>query len=99
MPKYLLQATYSAVGAKGLLKEGGSKRRAAAKTLVESLGGKMDCFSCATFGSERAAAWKGFSFLNERHMLFAWASLISVGSADLYIRLLATHAILDVRIL
>jgi hypothetical protein len=32
-------------------------------------------------------------------MLFAWASLISVGSADLYIRLLATHAILDVRIL
>ena len=24
-------------------------------------GGKMDCFSCATFGSQRAAAWKGFS--------------------------------------
>ena len=32
-------------------------------------------------------------------MLFAWASLISVGCADLYIRLLATRAILDVRIL
>ena len=44
MPKYLLQASYSAEGAKGLLKDGGSKRRAAAKTLVESLGGKLDCF-------------------------------------------------------
>ena len=44
MPKYLLQASYSAEGAKGLLKDGGSKRRAAAKTLVESLGGKIDCF-------------------------------------------------------
>ena len=44
MPKYLLQASYTAEGAKGLLKDGGSKRRAAAKTLVESLGGKIDCF-------------------------------------------------------
>ena len=44
MPKYLLQASYSAEGAKGLLKDGGSKRRDAAKTLVESLGGKIDCF-------------------------------------------------------
>jgi uncharacterized protein with GYD domain len=44
MPKYLLQASYTPEGAKGLLKDGGSKRRAAAKTLIESLGGKLDCF-------------------------------------------------------
>jgi uncharacterized protein with GYD domain len=44
MAKYLLQVSYTADGVKGLLKDGGSKRRAAAKTLVESLGGKMDCF-------------------------------------------------------
>jgi uncharacterized protein with GYD domain len=43
MPKYLLQGSYTAEGSKGLLKDGGSKRRAAAKTLVESLGGKIEC--------------------------------------------------------
>jgi hypothetical protein len=62
-------------------------------------GGKLDCFSCASFGTTRAAAWRGFSFLNERHMQFAWASLISVGSADLYIRLVASGVIRDLRIL
>jgi uncharacterized protein with GYD domain len=44
MPKYLLQASYTEEGAKGLVKDGGSKRRAAAKTLIESLGGKVECF-------------------------------------------------------
>jgi uncharacterized protein with GYD domain len=55
MPKYLLQASYSADGTKGLLKDGGTKRRAAARTLVESLGGKMDCFYYA-FGETDVVA-------------------------------------------
>jgi uncharacterized protein with GYD domain len=42
MPKYLLQVSYTAEGAKGLLRDGGSKRRTAARTLVESLGGKLE---------------------------------------------------------
>jgi uncharacterized protein with GYD domain len=42
MPKYLFQVSYTAEGAKGLLKDGGSKRRAAARTLIESLGGKLE---------------------------------------------------------
>jgi len=42
MPKYLLQVSYTAEGAKGLLKDGGSKRRNAARTLIESLGGKLE---------------------------------------------------------
>ena len=42
MPKYLLQASYTSDGVKGLAKDGGSKRRAAAKALVESLGGKLE---------------------------------------------------------
>ena len=42
MPKYLLEASYTGEGAKGLMKDGGSKRRAAAKTLVESLGGRIE---------------------------------------------------------
>ena len=42
MLKYLLQVSYTADGAKGLVKDGGSKRRAAASTLVQSLGGKLE---------------------------------------------------------
>jgi uncharacterized protein with GYD domain len=53
MPKYLLTATYTTDGIKGLLKDGGSKRRAAARTLVESLGGKFESFYF-TFGETDA---------------------------------------------
>lgn len=53
MPKYLLQASYTADGSKGLLKDGGSKRRQAAKALVESVGGKLESFYFA-FGSSDA---------------------------------------------
>src|ERR1700719_3619000 len=61
-------------------------------------GGKLDCFSCATFGKPRYKAWRWLTILNERHMWFAWMSLISVGLADLYVRLVASGAIQDVRI-
>src|SRR6202158_3976230 len=61
-------------------------------------GGQVDCFSCATFGRPRYKAWGWLTMLNERHMLFAWASLISVGLADLYVRLVASGAIQDMRI-
>jgi len=44
MPKYLLQASYTVDGAKGLLKDGGSKRRAAAEAVVKSVGGRLEAF-------------------------------------------------------
>src|SRR4029450_541438 len=44
MPKYLFEASYTAEGAKGLLKEGGSKRRAAVESSLKALGGKIDAF-------------------------------------------------------
>jgi uncharacterized protein with GYD domain len=44
MPKYLIVASYTAEGAKGLLKEGGSKRREAAEQAVKSAGGTLDAF-------------------------------------------------------
>ena len=53
MPKYLVKATYTAEGVKGLLKEGGSKRRAAVQKLIESQGGKVDSFYY-TYGDEDA---------------------------------------------
>ncbi len=62
-------------------------------------GGKLDCFSCASFGRSRFSAWRGISLLNERHMLFAWSSLISVGFADFYVRMVACGAIHDLRLL
>ena len=42
MPKYLVEARYTAEGAKGLLREGGSGRRAAVAKAVESVGGKLE---------------------------------------------------------
>ena len=44
MPKYLIQASYTAEGAKGLLKDGGSKRRQAAEQVMKSVGGKLEAF-------------------------------------------------------
>ena len=50
MPKYLIQVSYTAEGAKGVQKDGGTKRRKSAQTLVESVGGRMEAFYFA-FGA------------------------------------------------
>lgn len=42
MPKFLVKASYTAEGAKGLLKEGGSGRRAMVQKMVASVGGKVE---------------------------------------------------------
>jgi hypothetical protein len=68
-------------------------------SLRHIIGGKVDCFSCTAFGAQRHAAWFGASFLNQHHMLFAWLSLVSVGLADLYIRLVASGRVPDLRLL
>ena len=68
-------------------------------SLRHIVGGNVDCFSCVVAGGPRHAAWRGASFLNEHHGLFAWLSLVSVGLADLYIRLVASGAISDARLL
>jgi uncharacterized protein with GYD domain len=44
MPKYLIQANYVGEGLKGLLKEGGSSRRAAVEKLFGSVGCRVDSF-------------------------------------------------------
>ena len=46
MPKYLIQASYTAEGLKGLQKDKASGRKAAASRAVESLGGKLESFYC-----------------------------------------------------
>jgi hypothetical protein len=62
-------------------------------------GGKLDCFSCTAFGPAQHGAWSWITKLNERHMLLAWSSLISVGFTDFYIRMLAAGVFKDIRIL
>lgn len=42
MPKYLFQLSYTAEGAKGLMKDGGSKRREAARSAIGSVGGSIE---------------------------------------------------------
>lgn len=44
MSKYMIQANYMNEGAKGLLKEGGSSRRAVVEKLIASQGGSMESF-------------------------------------------------------
>lgn len=51
MPHYLLTGTYTADGARGLLGEGGTARKAQVTTLVKSLGGTVECFYFA-YGSD-----------------------------------------------
>ncbi|MGW0803975.1 GYD domain-containing protein [Nonomuraea sp. NPDC002799] len=42
MPKYLIQAIYTADGLKGVLQEGGTGRRQAVERMVESVGGRVE---------------------------------------------------------
>ena len=44
MPTYLWRGSYTSEGAKGLAKEGGTKRRAAVQQMVEKAGGKLHAF-------------------------------------------------------
>jgi len=53
MPKYLVHATYTAEGAKGILKSGGTARRKAVEELLASLNGKLEAFYF-TFGDDDA---------------------------------------------
>lgn len=66
MPKYLLHVNYIGEGIHGLLKEGGTARKAAAEAAVKSVGGRIeamyyafgdtDCFVIAEVPGHHAAA-------------------------------------------
>jgi uncharacterized protein with GYD domain len=50
MAKFLIEANYTPEGAKGVIKDGGSGRRASIEKAVTGLGGKLEAFYFA-FGS------------------------------------------------
>jgi uncharacterized protein with GYD domain len=44
MPKYLVEGSYTVDGIKGVLKDGGTGRRAAVEAAVKAAGGKLEAF-------------------------------------------------------
>lgn len=44
MARYLFLGSYSTEGARGLLREGGSRRREAVEALLHGLGGRLEAF-------------------------------------------------------
>ena len=75
MAKYLLQVSYTTEGARGLLKDGGSKRRDAARGLCESLGGKLDAIYFAFGGSD------AFAIVDMPDAASAAAASLAVGAS------------------
>jgi hypothetical protein len=59
------------------------------------IGGKMDCFTCDGKPTTRYRMWGLSTWMNERHMQFAWFSLVWVAFTDFYIYLVSSGAIRD----
>ncbi len=57
MPKYLSRTSYTAEGLKGLLKDGGTKRKQEMERFAESLGGKLEAFYYAFGDDDLFAIW------------------------------------------
>lgn len=59
------------------------------------VGGNLDCYSCDALSQTRYTWWQYVTKLNQRHALWAMASLFSVALTDVYIRWIgqsgATH--------
>ncbi len=64
-------------------------------SLRHIVGGRLDCFSCSRRTQVRYSLWQRVTALNRHHMAWAWASLITVTLADVYVRLLALGLIAD----
>ena len=62
------------------------------------VGGKLDCFSCDAVSEARHGFWGKVSWLNARHMQFAWITLGTLFVTDAYIMAVAAGWITDLRI-
>ena len=92
MPKYLFTVSYSAAGAKGLLKEGGSSRRAMVDEMVAGLGGSVECmyyafgetdvYLIADLPDAASATAMSLTASSSGAVLFRTVPLISVEEVD-----------------
>jgi uncharacterized protein with GYD domain len=71
MAKYLVQFSYTGEGLKGLVKEGGSKRREAVEQLVKNMGGKLEAYYYAYGEYDRIAIVEGEDMANQLAGLLA----------------------------
>ena len=59
-------------------------------------GGKLDCFSCPNGRRKiRYKLWTSISWLNGRHMFWAWVSMIWVAFTDYYVRMVSSGHWID----
>ncbi|UCH58682.1 MAG: GYD domain-containing protein [Anaerolineales bacterium] len=75
MATFMVQFSYTEQGVKGLLKDGGSKRREATEQLVKSLGGKLVAYYFA-FGD-----YDGFAIVEGVDNVEAAAAALIVGAS------------------
>jgi hypothetical protein len=59
------------------------------------VGGGADCMSDCGQETLRLKIWKRSTWLNERHMRFAWISLFWVAFTDVYVRLVSMGVVTD----
>ncbi len=75
MAAFMVQFSYTEQGLKGLLKEGGSKRREATEQLIKSLGGKLIAYYFA-FGD-----YDGFAIVDGVDNVTTVAAALIVGAS------------------
>jgi hypothetical protein len=64
-------------------------------SLRHLVGGRRDTFTSGGRTSLAMRLWEKVTWLNERHMLFAWLSLFWVGFSDFYVRMVSMGYIAD----
>ena len=75
MAAFLVEFTYTEQGLKGLVREGGTKRREATEQLVKSLGGRLVAYYFS-FGS-----YDGFAIIDGLENADATAAALIVGAS------------------
>ena len=92
MPKYLAHASYTVEGLKGLLKDGGSKRREVVEEVTKGLGGTMEAFYFA-FGDDDVFAI--FDFPDNVSATAVSMAINAAGGATVKITVLLTPEEID----
>jgi uncharacterized protein with GYD domain len=92
MPTYLWSASYTAAGTKGLLKEGGTKRRDTVQQLVTKAGGKLQAFY---FAVGKADVFGIADFPDSASAIAFSLAVNASGAVNLYSTMLVTPEEMD----
>ncbi|HVP66189.1 MAG TPA: GYD domain-containing protein [Anaeromyxobacteraceae bacterium] len=95
MAKYLVQFTYTDEGMKGLIREGGSKRREALEQAVKSVGGKIEAFYFAFGESDGIAIVEGASPAPDPGLISVLLAISASGAVRLKTTILITPEDMD----